>query len=269
MTQDAGRRPTTRRSNRGRNRPLLVTSNSSAMENEATEQTTDETAPTLVESVAEVQAQNPPVRPPRGRLPGFFSSVGKNAQEATTQVKDIAQARIARATRGKSVSAKSSDESKSETQAEPKKAPATPARPAAAARPAGTFKTRYLFGMVLYLLAANLIGILITNFFQANHMDSTLAQFPLFGGQVVIRTSTLAFLAMLVIILVVLARFDLIPRSLGAMTGQQAAPRNRRSGSSSNASEDTRTPPPTMRQGVKGADDDLYREYRTNQRRKK
>src|SRR5438094_960424 len=113
MTQDAGRRPTTRRSTRGRNRPLLVTSTSTASENEAPKQTTDETLPTLAESTTEVQAQNPSVTPIRRRLPGFFSTVGKNKEDAA-QEKDIAQARIARATRVKATSAKTTGESSSE-----------------------------------------------------------------------------------------------------------------------------------------------------------
>jgi hypothetical protein len=268
MTQDAGRRPTTRRSSRGRNRPLLVTSTSNAIENEAPKQTTDETTPTLAESATEVQAQKPSVTGSRRRLPSFFSTVGKN-KEDTAQEKDVAQARIARATRVKANPAKTTGESQSEVQDEPKKAPAKPARSATPARPASTFKTRYIFGMVLYLLAANFIGLFTTQFFQSNHIDTILAQFSLFGGEIVIRTSTVAFLVVLIIILIILARFDLLPRSLGAMAGQKPTSGNRRTGSSSSTSEESRTPPPTIRQGVKGADDDLYREYRTNQRRKK
>jgi hypothetical protein len=268
MTQDTGRQPTTRRSTRGRNRPLLVTSTSTASENEAPKQTTDETLPTLARSATEVQAQNTPVAPSRRRLPSFFSTVGKNKEDAA-QEKDIAQARIARATRVKAAPTKTTGESSSEAEDEPKKAPAKPARPATPARPTSAFKTRYIFGMVIYLLAANFVGIFTTQFFQSNHLDSKLLQFPLFGSQIVISTSTLAFLTILIILLVLLARFDLIPRSFGAMAGQQPTSRNRRSGSSSSTSEESRTPPPTMRQGVKGADDDLYREYRTNQRKKK
>jgi uncharacterized protein YecT (DUF1311 family) len=66
----------------------------------------------------------------------------------------------------------------------------------------------------------------------------------------------------LIILLVVLARFDLIPRSLGAMSGQQSS----RSGQSSSQSENTKDSQPTIKQGVKGADDDLYQEYREQQR---
>jgi hypothetical protein len=126
--------------------------------------------------------------------------------------------------------------------------------------------------MGIYLLAANLIGVSVTNFFQSNHLDSVLTTFNLFGGLIVVRTSTLAYLATLVILLVLLARFDLIPRNFSAMTGQTTSQSGRRGSSSNtnrNTSESTRNTPPTMKQGVKGADDDLYQEYRANQRRRK
>ncbi|GAC1383277.1 MAG: hypothetical protein NVSMB33_11130 [Ktedonobacteraceae bacterium] len=271
MTQDSGRRPINhkRSSRAGRNRPLLVTST----ENATNGHIEDDVTPTVEESVAEVQAQNPPIEPGRRRLPNFFSTVGKVSQEPTTQEKEIAQARITRATRNKPASAKTSIEGKSEGQVEPGKATAKPAKPSVPARPASPFKTRYLIGMGLYLLCANFIGIFETQYFQANHLDRVLTQFPLFGGLIIIRTSTLAFLATLIIILVLLARFDLIPRSFSAMSGRQTAvQRNKRSSSTSNNNTQNNPDgmrPPTMRQGVKGADDELYKEYRTNQRRKK
>jgi hypothetical protein len=126
--------------------------------------------------------------------------------------------------------------------------------------------------MGIYLLSANFIGVAETSFFQGNHLDSVLTTFNLFGGLIVVRTSTLVYLATLVILLILLARFDLIPRNFSAMTGQSSSQASRRGGSSStnrNTSENVRNAPPTMRQGVKGADDDLYQEYRANQRRRK
>jgi hypothetical protein len=138
------------------------------------------------------------------------------------------------------------------------------------ARPASGFKTRYLIGMGLYLLCANFIGIFETQFFRSNHLDSVLTQFNLFGGTIVISTSTLVFLATLIIILVLLARFDLIPRNFAAMAGQaRQTPSSQANRRDSDSSENVRNTPPTMKQGVKGADDDLYQEYRANQRREK
>src|SRR5205085_11558574 len=97
---------------------------------------------------------------------------------------------------------------------------------------------------------------------HANHLDN-----PLFSiGPVAISTSTLAFLATLVILLIVLARFDLIPRNLGAMMGQPTPSRRATSAQTQNTQENVKTPPPIMKQGVKGADDDLYQEYQEQRR---
>jgi len=268
MTQETDRQPSTRRRapRAGRNRPVLVTSTSS----ENNEEVVEETAPTLEESLAEVEAQNPPAAPAKRRLPNFFSTVGKSSQTTDSQETSAAQARLARVTRSKPAPAKPSSEIKSPPKAEAKKEPARTA--AAQKRPTSAFKTRYIIGMGLYLLGANFIGMFESSFFQAYHLDQTLTSFNLFGGLVVIKTSTVAFLATLVIILVLLARFDLIPRSFSALSGQSAAQRNQRgssSRSSQNTSEPGRNTPPTMKQGVKGANDDLYQEYRANQRRER
>ncbi len=268
MTQEPVRRPssTHRRSARGtRNRPVLVTST----ENEGNEQVGEDTTPTLEESLTEVEAQNPPVAPTKRRLPNFFSTVGKRSQTEASQETDSAQARLARATRGKISPARSSSSSdeKSEVKKEREPARATPP-----ARPASAFKTRYLIGMGIYLLGANFIGTLETSFFQSNHLDSVLTTFNLFGGLIVVRTSTLVYLATLFVLLVLLARFDLIPRNFSAMTGQSSSQSGRRGSSSNtnrNSSENVRNTPPTMKQGVKGENDDLYQEYRANQRRRK
>jgi hypothetical protein len=271
MTQEPDRRPSSphRRSTRaGRNRPVLVTST----ENEESAEVVEEAAPTLEKSLSELEAQNPLVAPSRRRLPNFFSTIGKKT-EAPQEV-DTAQARLARATRGKVSPAKPSSDGESDQKAEVKRAK-EPVKPATPPRPAGVFKTRYLIGMALYLLGANFIGAFETNLFRANHIDDLnhpLTQFNLFGGLVKIYPSTLAFLATLIILLVALARLDLIPRSFSALGGQTSSSSNRRGGSSNNnqnRSDNVRSAPPTMRQGVKGADDDLYQEYRTNQRRRK
>ncbi len=267
MTQEPVRRPssTHRRSARvPRNRPVLVTST----EDEGNEDST----PTLEESLNEVEAQNPPTAPSKRRLANFFSTVGKSTQRQAPQEVDTAQARLARATRGKASPAKpsSSSEEKSEVTREKEPARATP--PARPARPPSAFKTRYLIGMGAYLLGANFIGIFETNFFQSNHLDSVLTTFNLFGGVIVVKTSTLVYLATLVVLLVLLARLDLIPRNFSAMSGQTPSQASRRGGSSNtnrNTSENARNTPPTRKQGVKGANDDLYQEYRTNQRRRK
>ncbi len=255
MTHDSSRRPTRRGARAGRNRPELVTpleevkSDSPVLE---TNQPIEETLSALAE-----QSITPPSR--TRRLANFFSTVGRGEKTP-----EAAQARIARATGGKaSTPAKESGEPES---AEPAKA-STPARPAPA-RPASAFKTKYLLGMLIYLFGAQFIGTYERAFLMQNHLNSVITKFPLFGGTVIIDTSTLVFLATLVLLLILLARFDLIPRNLGAMSGQQSSQSRRGSANTGGTSEGSvKSPPPTMKQGVKGADDDLYQEYRENQRR--
>ena len=272
MTQDSDRQSSSsnRRSARtSRNRPVLVTS----QEGEGTEEANkEEVSPTLEQSQPEMEAGNAPIAPPKRRMPAFFSTVGKRTHTEEPKEVDQAQARIARATRSKASPAKTSNEDKKEQQPEVKKAPAS--RSAAATRPASPFKTKYLIGIGLYLLAANFIGALETQFLRAYHLDFVLGQFPLFGSKIVISTSTVVFLATLVIILVALARFDLIPRNFSAiMGGKPTSQQNSRGSSSSSknqgSTEGGRNIPPTMKQGVKGANDDLYQEYRANQKRAK
>ncbi len=95
-----------------------------------------------------------------------------------------------------------------------------------------------------------------------------MTQFNLFGGTLHVTTSTVVFLASLVIILVLLARFDLIPRSLGAATNAQRSTGQAQTKSNGTTTQGERIIPPTVRQGVKGSDDTLYQQYRTSQRRK-
>lgn len=271
MTQDPARRSpsTNKRSARaGRNKPLLVTSPENEEHKENNENDLEDALPTLEESQSEVQEPAPTARPER-RLPGFFSTVGKKAPVASSQEVDATQARLARATRTKGSLAKAPTDTRSVAKAEPKKEPAKASGPA---RPASAFKTKYFIGMGIYLLGANFVGIGESSFFAANHLDSVLTTFNLFGGNIVIKTSTLAFLATLVILLVLLARFDLIPRSFSAMSGTPPARKGSSNSTAKNSQnqntvEGSRATPPTMKQGVKGKHDNLYQEYRANQRR--
>jgi hypothetical protein len=250
-----------------RNRPVLVTDTTS----ENNEYVAEDATTIAEESSPEEQPSTPAAVPTKSfgsRLPKFFSTVGKSEKTQEDQENVAAKARLARATRGKvsSPPAEVTNEEKSETR-KPAARPATTARPGSRG---SLFKTRYLIGIGIYLIGANFVGIFETSFFQSRGLDGVLTHFSLFGGQVVIRPSTLAYLATLVILLVLLARFDLIPRSLSAMSGQSAASRNARTGSSrSDTTEGARSAPPTLKQGVKGANDDLYQQYRSNQRRER
>ena len=251
-----------RGSRAGRNRPVLVTPNadSEVTQDQPAEEISDATQP-----VAEVATTTTDEAPRPRRLPKFFSSVARNEQQQAITANPEA-ARIARATR--SANSRPAKESKAEESSAPaqtsadqapaKAAPATSSRP----RPASAFKMRYLFGILLYLILAELIGGFERSLLVANKLDKLLFQI----GPVAVNTSTLAFLVTLIVILVVLARLDLVPRSLAALSGQPTP--QRRPGQSQNTSNSTgiKTPPPAMKQGVKGEDDDLYQEYREQQR---
>ena len=261
-TQDAQQEKATqnkRSKSAGKNRPVLVTSsNDLAMTDQSVELMSDTTQP--VEEVA------PPTTiedTRHRRFPKFFSNVGKNENDSTVEA-DQAAARIARATRNSGVSSASSRTAKDsqpvQSQSNTNK-PTPKAAPAKAAPSRGGFKTKYLFGLVIYVFAAMLVGQYETAFLKNNHLDKALFQI----GSFAVTTSTALYLLTLIILLVVLARFDLIPRSLGAMSGQSSA-QSGKSGQSSSRSEETKGSQPTTKQGVKGADDDLYQEYREQQR---
>ena len=262
-----------RRSNRGRaGRPVLVTSSDTTNTPTSEEQVTTSTATDVVEPEPLPVPTPAPTKGQR-KLPRFFSNVSKSedTQATTTNEQKAAQARIARATRGKTASvpaAKATSEQKEQTTAKP--AAQTTARPAAT-RPAaqqGFFKTRYIIGLGIYLLVADFVGVFEAQLLNQWKLETVLAQFSLFGLPIRVSTSTIVFLATLVIVLVVLAYFDLLPRSLGAArntgTGRSGTGR-----STTSSTPTERTPQPTMRQGVKGSDDDLYQAYRSNQRREK
>lgn len=252
-----------RRTRAPRNRPMLITADN---ETTASEQPVQELPP-LEEVPTQVAEPEPtlvePSTPKARRLPAFFSKVGKNENADEQKEVDVAQARLARATRGKPTSTgKVPAAEKAEPKTEAKTTqPATKGRTA----PPSTFKTRYILGIAIYLFAANFIGYGITALLNQFRADRLLAQFTLFGGKVIVRTSTVLFLAVLVIILVLLARFDLIPRTLGG-----TASRNRgQSPSRNNDTPGTRQIPPPIKQGVKGTHDNLYQAYRQNQRKKR
>ena len=240
----------------GKNRPVLVNPSSNDNITEELSETAQQ-----VEEVASITTVEDP-RP--RRLPKFFSSVGKNEKEITAE-SDLAAARIARATRSTgstSASNRTVKESKpAESKSNANKVSTNKATPAKAAPPRGGFKTRYLYGMAIYVIVAMFVGQYERAFLVTNHLDKVLFQI----GSFAVTTSTALYLLTLILLLVILARFDLIPRSLGAMSGQPTS-QSGRPGQSSSRPEDTKNPQPTMKQGVKGADDDLYQEYREQQR---
>jgi hypothetical protein len=256
-----------KRSNRaGRNRPVLVssTSNDQVPMDQPVVETSDATLPVAEDSpTTKVEDARP------RRLPKFFSSVGKDTKEQTEEA-DPRVARIARATRGSGVSPASNRTIEESKATEPKSSPGkaastkTTARAATTATPQrpGGFKMRYLLGMLLYLLLAEVIGGFEKNLLVSNHLDKLLFQL----GPLAITTSTALFLLTLLILLLILARLDLVPRNLGALMGQSTAQRGRSGQSQNTSGSEAKGSQPTMKQGVKGEDDDLYQEYREQQR---
>jgi hypothetical protein len=265
-TQQERAAPHKRNSRAGRNRPVLVspTSSDQVTQEQPVEETTGTAQP--VEEAATPTTKVEDARP--RRLPKFFSRVGKDEKEQAPEA-DPTTARIARATRstgGTSASSHTIKESKtteSESSTDKASSNKTNAKvaPASAPRRQGGMKMRYILGMLLYLVVAEVAGGYERTLLITNHLDRPLIQL----GPISVTTSTALFLVTLIVLLVVLARFDLLPRSLGALSGQPT-PQRGQSGRSSSGSDTDKGPPPTMKQGVKGADDDLYQEYREQQR---
>jgi hypothetical protein len=261
-----------RRNNRTRtSRPVLITSSDATNTSVSEDQSLTPTAAETATDVAEPESLPVPTPAPTGqrRLPRFFSNVSKGeqeTQEAAPREQTVAQARIARATRGKTA-AVPAPKATSETneKAVVKPAAQTTTRPPARPAQTGFFKTRYIIGLGIYLLVADFVGVYEAQLLTKFGLERILTQFNLFGLPIQVRTSTVFFLATLVIVLVVLAYFDLLPRSLGAARNTGGANSSGRTTTSNTPGD--RTPQPTIRQGVKGSNDELYQAYRSKQRR--
>ena len=246
-----------------KNRPVLVTSSSNDL---ATKDQSVEVSSEPEQPVEEVVPPKTVEDTQPRRFPKFFSSVGKSENNGTMEA-DQASARIARATRNSGTTSANSHAAKESkpTQSQSNKVSTNKVAPKSAPAKAqprkGGFKTKYLYGMIIYVVVAMFVGQYERAFLVSNHLDKVLFQL----GSFAVTTSTALYLLTLIILLVILARFDLIPRSLGAMSGQSTS-QSGRSGQSSSQSENTKNSQPTIKQGVKGADDDLYQEYREQQR---
>lgn len=264
-----GNRPTSnRRSNRsGRNRPVLVTGDSA---DQASGDAMQEDGFNGISSQTDMDAQmdainsNATEEAPVKKRPGFFSTLGGKKEETT----DAAAARLARATRNKAAAPARKETNEAQATKKPQPQAVTksaPARTGSSGRPAprrGGFKPRHMIGILLYLIVADFVGVLEKSWLgKADKLLFNLGPLPIY-------TSTVLFLLTLVILLIVLARFDLVPRSLTpsprqpASTGKGPSQQNKDVPGGSDASKNA----PGMKQGVKGANDDLYQEYRETQR---
>ncbi|GAC1399917.1 MAG: hypothetical protein NVS4B12_24500 [Ktedonobacteraceae bacterium] len=277
MSQEYSSSKRARRTARSqRNKPVLVTPSTHESENVEAESSVSTATQTIAEPRLLTVPTPEPVEQPARKLPRFFSTVKKSEQDTAqreTKEAEVAQARLARATRGKAPvevigTVPAPAKANKPTGAESKNSTTATVKPATT-RPPSLFKTRYIIGMGVYLIAADFLGLYEQRFLTYLGLEKELTRFNLFGGILHVNTSTIVFLASLVIILVLLARFDLIPRSLG---GASAAKRGASQSPTKNNATTTpgeRVIPPTIRQGIKGSDDTLYQQYRTSQRRQK
>jgi len=266
-----GRPASNRRSNRSGRKPVLVTGDTTdQLSGDAAQVDGINGISTQADMDAQMDAINSPAQTateetPVKKRPGFFSTLGGKKEETT----DAAAARIARATRNKAPTSakKETNEARATKKPEPQSvARSTPSRTGGRAAPAprrGGFKPRHLIGILLYLIVADVAGVYEKSLLgKADKLLFSLGPLPIY-------TSTVLFLLTLVILLIVLARFDLVPRSLTpasrlpATTGKGPSQQNKDvSDRDSNASRNA----PGTKQGVKGANDDLYQEYRETQR---
>lgn len=258
LQQSRTGKPDSKRAHRAsRNRPVLVTESGNA---EATTETVKEVAASGT-SVAVEEMTITEVQPAPRRRPGFFANVSKATPPTDQTEADPKAARLARAMRGKATAPEKPTKEKEKSQAaSATRLATTPVRP----RPSSGFKMRYIWGMVIYLLVADFLGVYVTNFMTANHLDATLFTW----GPIIGKTSTLIFLGILIVILIVMARFDLLPRSFAAMANSNntTSQRTNLTRSKGEPTFETRSAQPSLKQGVQGESDDLYREYRENQR---
>lgn len=267
--------PTARKSRRvsQRNRPVLVSSTSQGTE-EVQESQIETREPEvsnglvhtgpLAEASVTTETPEVPAKARRAvRLPSFFSKVEKTVEEPETSQEEIVKARLARAqkTTAKADAAPVASETKMHA-GKPNRAANDTATPT---RPKGLFKTRHFIGMMIYLLGAEFLLPLEASFIQKSRLENVYARFTLFNIPMVITTSVLLNLATLVILLLILVKLDLLPKSMGGRTTATARAQQQRRDQQTVAQRQ----PQALRQGVKGEDDDLYYAYRSNQRREK
>lgn len=258
------RRP--RRSRAPRNRPVLVTGDETTTED--TPPTTESLALDLAPMTTETETVAAPVTTSRNplRLPKFFSKVEHDKEDSSTSTDEVVEARMARAK--KSLNGKAATTATEVATTESAKPVArTKAAAAAPAKPR-LFKSRHIIGMVAYLFGANILLPAEANFVISSHLEKNLYKLPV--ANLEITTSLLVNIVTLVVCLYLLVAFDLLPNGKQFSANQTTQKNGTRTSTSNNsATTVVKTPPPTVRQGVKGEDDDLYQNYRINQRKKR
>lgn len=243
-----------------RNRPMLVTAPEAEDAPDTDELPTSSTDSLAADMAAESEAAITEPKAQRKR-PGFFSTLGKGEQSTSVKEVDVTEARLARATRGKAAT-KTTQVEETPQQETKVNRPATNKAPQ---RPPSLLKTRYMIGMLIYVLGATFIGQFVMNYMTQAHIDSVITKI----GSYPLKLSTLVYLAILIVILAILLKLDLLPRNLGMGKPSASRPGQSQTRSSQNSSPGVKQTPPLMRQGVKGEHDELYQKYRSNQRREK
>lgn len=250
-----------RRTRQRRNQPVLVAATeikNSSLEIEQTietdtdsEQDTETT--TTSESAPETKTQ------PFSHLPKFFSRVDKSEQKE----EEVVKARLARANADKAgrdgkvstVKAKTKNETKPQSKTTERREP--------------LFKIRHFVGMTIYLFGAQFI--MPYEFALAHQlgMDRPFYTLMIFNNPLPLSPAIFLNIATLIVFLYILVKLDLLPNTASAKLRAEQKVREQQSKNRQNAAPAVKNVPPPMKLGVKGEDDDLYREYRANQRREK
>ena len=259
-----------RRSRTSRHQPVLVIGNEATTENIAptTENLAYDIVPSIDQTIDQTEAVVAPVTTSRNplRLPTFFSKVDHTKEDSSTHTDEVVEARMARAKKslnGKATTVTTAETVETEnTQpvAKAKVVPTTPAKPR-------LFKSRHILGMVAYLFGAEFLLPAEANFIISSHLEKNLYKIP--GINLQVTTSLLANIVTLVVCLYLLVAFDLLPNGKQLSANQVAQKSRARTSTTNSSSPAARTPQPTVRQGVKGESDDLYQNYRINQRKRR
>lgn len=254
-----------RRNRSARNRPVLVTETEETTED--TPPTTDNLALDVTPTTGETETVTAPAAPSRNplHLPKFFSKVEHNTEESTTGTDEVVEARMARAK--KSLNGKAAATTEVAATEDTKPAAKAKPTPAAPAKPR-LFKTRHIIGIVAYLFGANWLLPAEAGYIKSANINKVY--YTIASLHVQIDTALVVNIVTLIICLYLLVAFDLLPNGKQLSASQTSQKRGVKT-TSSNSSSGTavKTPQPTVRQGVKGENDDLYQSYRTNQRKKR
>jgi hypothetical protein len=157
-----------------------------------------------------------PAVPKARRQPGFLSALESEQQKETPKQIDAGRMRLWRALRRKNAApereSRETARAGGSASASAGSASKSAARPAAASARPGAMKPRHFAGLFIYLIFSYALGIVLTYAMSAAHLNTTLWRFNIGSLPISISSLTVVYLMLLVAILVVLTRFDLLPR---------------------------------------------------------